>query len=290
MKRILITGANSYIGTNVERWLMREPDKYQVDTLDMIDGSWREKAFSGYDVVFHVAAIVHVHEKKKDLYYQVNRDLAVEVAKKAKSEKVLQFVFLSTMGVYGLEEGEITDKTSPNPKTHYAKAKYAAELQLSELSDEVFHVAILRPPLVYGPGCKGNYIRLSRFARKSPLIPKVDNQRSMIYIDNLSEFIRWIISFDASGLYFPQNSNYVNTTEALCLIANSNGKQRTILNYVSIPIHIIRIFLPVFRKVFGSCTYDMKMPGGPKSFNDGFSYETCSFSDSIMYSEKGYSI
>ena len=127
MKKILITGANSYIGTSFEKYLKENyPDEYIVDTVDMIDGSWREKSFAGYDSVFHVAGIAHQKETKKNahLYYEVNRDLAVETAKKAKSEGVKQFIFLSSMSVYGMDTGVITKETKPNPKSNYGKSKF----------------------------------------------------------------------------------------------------------------------------------------------------------------------
>src|SRR5690554_6731837 len=113
MRRVLITGQNSYIGTSVERWLLRDPDKYKVDTIDMKDGSWKEKDFSQYDVVFHVAGIAHIKEtsENQDLYYKVNRDLAYETAQKAKEDEVGQFIFLSSMSVYGLENGVIYKDT-----------------------------------------------------------------------------------------------------------------------------------------------------------------------------------
>ena len=96
MKRVLVTGANSFVGTSVERWLMREPDKYQVDTVDTMDGVWKQADFSKYDVVFHVAGIAHVDPKPEmaPLYYKVNRDLAIEVAKWAKSHGVKQFIYI----------------------------------------------------------------------------------------------------------------------------------------------------------------------------------------------------
>ncbi len=97
MKKILITGANSYVGTSFEKWLSQWPDKYHVDTIDMIDGTWREKSFVGYDVIFHVAGIAHIKETKENahLYYEINRDLAFETAQKAKADGTKQFIFLS---------------------------------------------------------------------------------------------------------------------------------------------------------------------------------------------------
>ena len=86
MKRILITGAGSYIGTSFDRYLKEKyPGQYEVDTVDMIDGGWRKKSFSGYDSVFHVAGIAHsdngkISEEKAKLYYSVNTELTIETA------------------------------------------------------------------------------------------------------------------------------------------------------------------------------------------------------------------
>src|SRR5690554_6505217 len=214
MKRVLITGANSYIGTNVEKWLLKEPDKYHVETLDMKDPNWINFDFSKFDVVFHVAGIAHIKETKKnrDLYYKVNRDLAVETAKKAKDSGVSQFIFLSSMSVYGLSKGVITDETMPRPKDAYGKSKYEAEILINELETNDFIVTRIRPPMVYRPKSPGNYQKLSKMALKLPFYPKINNQRSMLFIDNLSIYIKHFIDNKFSGLYIPQNKEYVNTT------------------------------------------------------------------------------
>ncbi|AUS95172.1 NAD-dependent epimerase [Clostridium thermosuccinogenes] len=288
MKKILITGANSYIGTSFEKWVAQWPDKYSVDTVDMIDGTWKEKDFSGYDVVFHVAGIVHVKEKNTSKYFEVNRDLAVDVAEKAKSEGVKQFIFLSTMGVYGTETGYITEKTLPDPKTPYAKSKYEAEKLLLKMNeDSSFKVAVLRPPIVYGKGCKGNYPRLARLAVKLPIFPDVNNERSMIYIDNLSEFTRLLIEYCAEGLFFPQNKDYVNTTELVRLIAKSHNKEIRITKFFNFAISIGFKMSETLRKVFGSCVYDKKMIGYHGTTIDGWKmeYETVSFEESIKLTE-----
>src|SRR5690606_11147904 len=156
------------------------------------DDRWKEKSFSAYDAIFHTAAIVHVKEKDISRYFKVNRDLTVELANKAKNEGVKQFIFLSTMGVYGTEIGYITKDNIPSPKTPYAQSKYEAEKILIEMNSSNFNVAILRPPIVYGRGCPGNYSRLAKLAVMLPIFPEMDNKRSMIYIDNLSEFIKLI--------------------------------------------------------------------------------------------------
>lgn len=261
MKRILITGANSYIGTSFEKWMSQYPDQYKVDTVDMVDGSWREKDFSQYDVVFHVAGIAHIKETKQNrhLYYEVNRDLAVETAKKAKAEGVRQFVFLSTMSVYGLISGQINEHTKLNPQNNYGKSKLLAELELNKLHDETFIIAILRPPMVYGEGCKGNYLFLSKVARKLPFFPDFQNQRSMIYIDNLSEYIRFVIEQRKSGLGFPQNSTYICTSEMIIEIANSHRKYIKLIKIFNPIIRLCRKKISIIEKVFGNLIYDREM-------------------------------
>lgn len=289
MKKILITGANSYIGTSFENWVLKYPDKYSVDTIDMKDNQWKEKSFKEYDVVFHVAAIVHVKENNVDLYFKINRDLAIEVAQKAKSEGVKQFVFLSTMGVYGVEEGYITENTVPKPKTPYAKSKYEAEKCLLKMASDDFNIAILRPPIVYGKNCRGNYPRLANMALKLPIFPDIKNQRSMIYIDNLSEFIRVLINHCVSGLYFPQNKDYVNTTELVKWVAIAHERKIKVTKCFNWIIKLGLKSSETFRKVFGSFVYDKQMLGGPEALINErkVDYETITFEMSVKCTERG---
>jgi UDP-glucose 4-epimerase len=259
MKNILITGKNSYIGTSLENWLMREPDKYKVDTVDMKDGSWKEKDFSSYDVVFLVAGIAHIKETSdnQDLYYKVNRDLAYETAQKAKQDGVEQFVFLSSMSVYGIENGVIDKNTPLKPNSAYGKSKIEAEELIIELQDDSFIVATLRPPMVYGKGCRGNYPRLVGLALKTPIFLKVDNKRSMIYIDNLSEFVKQLIDNRSGGLFFPQNAEYVNTSEMVRLIAEAHGKKIVMTKLFNPLLRLLNV--STVNKVFGDLVYDMSM-------------------------------
>lgn len=167
MKNILITGANSYIGTSFERWLSQWPENYKVDTLDMTLTDWEKHSFKGYDVIFHVAGIAHQKETEdnKSLYYKVNRDLAISVANKAKAEGVGHFIILSSMSVYGVSTGIITEETQPSPVTYYGDSKLQADEQIYSLNQSSFKVSIVRPPMVYGNGCKGNYNQLAGFAK-----------------------------------------------------------------------------------------------------------------------------
>jgi UDP-glucose 4-epimerase len=265
MKRILITGANSYVGTNVERWLMREPEKYQIDTLDMIDGSWREKYFSGYDVVFHVAGIAHVNAKKsmEALYYKVNTDLAIETAQHAKKYGVKQFIFMSSIIVYGesksLKPVVITRETEPKPNGFYGDSKLQAEIGIKKLEDKDFNVVILRPPMIYGPGSKGNFPRLIALAKKTPIFPAYHNQRSMLYIDNLCEFVRLVIENEERGVFWPQNREYVDTCELMRIMAEVYKKKIYFLKGLSWLVRMSSHFIVAISKMFGCQTYEKKM-------------------------------
>ena len=168
MKRVLITGANSYVGTSVEKWLMKEPNNYYVETLDMQDPNWVNFDFTKFDVVFHVAGIAHVSKKKsmEDLYYKVNRDLTIQTAEIAKSSGVKQFIFMSSMIVYNSKESQICSNTKPNPDNYYGLSKLQAEECLEKLQINDFKIAIVRPPMIYGPNSKGNFPKLVSLAKK----------------------------------------------------------------------------------------------------------------------------
>lgn len=257
MKKILITGANSYIGVSFETYMRKWAEEYTVDTVDMIDGTWREKDFSSYDAVFHVAGIAHKKETKENahLYYKVNRDLVIETAKKAKADGVKQFVFLSSMSVYGMDTGVITKDTAPDPKSNYGKSKLEAEDGIQNLASDDFRICTLRPPMVYGKGCKGNFQTVCKLVRKSPVFPKVNNERSMIYIDNLSSFVKMCIDHNLEGLYFPQNKEYVNTSDMAKIISVEIQKKLWVSGLAGFAVCAIRPFVGMAKKAFGSLIY-----------------------------------
>lgn len=269
MKRILITGANSYIGTSFEDYLSAYGDEYVIDTVDMTLPSWREKDFGGYDAVFHVAGIAHsdngkLTEEKKALYYSVNTDLTVETAKKAKADGAKQFIFMSSAIVYGdsVPVGKvkyITPETPLTPKNSYGDSKAQAEKGITPLRDESFKVVILRPPMIYGKGSKGNYPLLSKIARRIPLFPYVDNQRSVIYIENFCEFVRLMIDNCEDGIFWPQNAEYVNTCNLVQTIAAVHGRKVIAVKGFGWALKILSLFTGLVNKAFGSLMYDMEM-------------------------------
>lgn len=267
MKRILITGANSYIGTSFEKYIKDNfSNDFQVDTIDMIDGSWREKNFEGYDVVYHVAGIAHsdsgkISKEKEKLYRSVNTDLTIATAKKAKAEGVKQFIFMSSMIVYGEsapigKKKIITKDTEPNPANCYGDSKLQAELGIQPLQDNSFKVAVVRPPMIYGKNSKGNFPQLERYALKMKIFPYIKNERSMLYIGNLVEFIRLLIVNGDSGIFFPQNPEYSNTSELVKMIAETCGKKLHLLKGFGWLLSFAGLFVRKINKAFGSLTYE----------------------------------
>ncbi len=237
-KRVLITGKGSYIGESFEEYARKQYPSILIDTVDMMDGTWRERDFSAYDIVYHVAGIAHadvgnVDEAIRAKYYEVNTDLAVEVCRKAKAEGVKEFIFMSSMIVYGDSapfgrDKVVDEQTVPAAANFYGDSKLQADVAVRDFADKNFKVIVLRPPMIYGKGSKGNYPLLAKLARKLPLFPDVDNRRSMLHIDNLCELLCQVILIEEfereSVVLCPQNESWVKTSELVKEIASASGK------------------------------------------------------------------
>lgn len=256
MKKVLITGSKSYIGDSVKDYLLSYKDQYDVVIKDTLGWEPDVSDFKNIDVVFNVAGIAHIKETKynRHLYFDVNRDLVIRIAKTAKQAGVKQFILLSSMSVYGLLVGHITKQTPVDPVNAYGKSKAEADESIFNLEDDQFIFACLRPPMVYGKGCKGNYQSLRKFALKSPFFPNYSNRRSMVYIGNLCEFVKCCIDYEKRGLFFPQNSEYVTSSDMVKKIASSNNRNIKLTKAFNWAIDLFRI--SVVKKVFGDLTYE----------------------------------
>ena len=264
MKRILITGKDSYIGAHFKKYLEQYPDNYYIEELDVRDNSWKSFDFSTFDVVYHVAGLAHStpDESQKEIYYRVNTNLTYEVALKAKSSGIKQFIFMSSIIVYGSgtigKDRVITKNTPLTPDNFYGDSKKQAEIKISPLQDENFKIVIVRPPMIYGPQSKGNYPLLAKFAKKTPIFPKLENKRSMFYLGNLMEFIKLMIDNEESGIFLPQNDEYVSSVQLVREIAKLHNHR----------IWFTRIFNPILNilnkqtyvnKVFGNMVIDKSL-------------------------------
>lgn len=252
-KKVLITGAGSYIGESFKEYAAEKyGNNFSIKDVDMLDGTWRDMDFSEFDIVYHVAGIAHadvgnVDEATKEKYYAVNTDLAVEVCKKAKAEGVKEFIFMSSMIIYGdsapYGKSKIVDaNTVPCAANFYGDSKLQADVAVRELASDEFKVIVLRPPMIYGKGSKGNYPTLAKLAKKLPVFPDVDNQRSMLHIDNLCEFLCQImlveeIKEDAIVL-IPQNAEWTKTTDMVKEIASVSGKRIRTLGIMKLAVSL----------------------------------------------------
>lgn len=266
-KRILITGKDSYIGTSFENWMKRYGDEYEVETVSTMNDEWKSADFAKFDVVFHVAGIAHVSfdPKMEELYFKINRDLTVEIAKHAKNSGINQFIFMSSIIVFGAKNVFITSETEPKPDNFYGESKLQADIEIHKLQDDDFNVVSIRPPMIYGRNSKGNFPKLVKLARKTPVFPEYQNKRSMLYIDNLSEFIRWTIDENLNGYFYPQNNEYVCTSDIVKCVADNLNKKVLFVKAFNPVIKLLSKRSGAFNKLFGDLAYDERLSDYPVS-------------------------
>lgn len=261
MKRVLVIGANSYIGKKFHEYVYSLNEKLiDVDLVSAADGSWEKVDFTLYDSVLHLSAIVHRKEKKgmKELYEKVNHRLPVEVACKAKVCHVKQFIFMSTAAVYGDISGCITKETMPKPTSLYGKTKLAAEKDLLKLESEDFKVAIVRAPMVYGEGCKGNYERLIKLAMFTPVFPDYHNRRSWVHIDRLNTYLLNVVIEMKKGYFFPQDEQYTDICELVTNIRKKMKKRTFTTTLFNKPVRFFIKRNRSVKKMFSDFYYDIK--------------------------------
>ena len=282
MKRILITGAGSYVGESVRNYILASTSgEFEIDAVDTMGNNWRKADYSLYDVVFHVAGIAHVNAdpKMEPLYYKVNRDLTIEVAKHAKECGVKQFIFMSSQIVFhesqSLKSEVLTKDTKPNPNGFYGNSKLQAEIGLRKLESDDFKVCILRPCMIYGPNAKGNFPRLAKLAIKVPVFPCWHNKRSMLYIDNLAEFVKQAVLHELSGTFYPQNREQADTVEIIRFFAKAAGHKVWITRLLNPFVWLGSFVLQPINKMFATYYYE------PSMSKMNFDYQLVSFEESL---------
>ena len=263
MKKLLITGAGSYVGESVRKYILAKDSSYQIDAVDTMGDNWKKADYSQYDVVFHVAGIAHVNAapKMEPLYYKVNRDLTIEIARHAQEAGVKQFIFMSSQIVFhesqSLKTEMLTAETKPNPNGFYGDSKLQAEEGLKALRAEggEMKICILRPCMIYGPNAKGNFPRLAKLACKTPIFPAWHNKRSMLYIDNLAEFVLQAIERELEGTFYPQNSELADTVEIIRFFAKEAGHKVWITKLFNPFVWLGSFVLQPINKMFATYYY-----------------------------------
>jgi UDP-glucose 4-epimerase len=289
MKRVLITGANSFIGTN----FIKYSENRQTREISLKEKSPEDINFTDVDVVLHVAAIVHqstkINEKE---YFRVNTDLCLRVAGLAKNAGVKHFVFLSTLKVYGkfIPGCELRNESSECfPDDAYGKSKYAAETGLMKMGNESFTVSIIRTPLVYGEGVMANMIKLIKLVDSVPLLPlgKIDNSRNFTYVENLVGFIDRIIKTNASGIFIVMDENPLSTTELVEYISKYLNKRVLLFRVPRIILRISSLLFPDFiDRLYGSLEVSNDKTKKQLGFKPGFSTEKGIEKTVLYYQER----
>lgn len=281
--KILIIGKNSYIGSHIDDWCSKYG--WNITQLDVLTENWREYDYSSFEAIVHVAGIVHRPDCNDwNLYKSVNTDMPIEIATRAKNQSVKAFIYFSTMGVYNAGKslkGCVIDKKTlllNEGNSMYGKSKLMAEIGLSKLQDASFRVSFIRPPSVYGKGCKGGYITgFSTIAKSLPVIPQAyeDVHQSFIYIDNLSECVRLIIENSLSGIFCPQDDETPNANRLFQVICESIGKTYRSSKLLGYCLRLIS-FIPLVKKAYGGIEYSKEL-----SIIPGLNYQVVSFKEGM---------
>ena len=235
MKRILLIGQNSYLSKQLKTHLLTKSKGYMVNAISALSEQWQALPFGLYDWIIDLEAVTPWQEEdapspSPEAYFQVNRDLARDLARKAKEEGCTHFLYISTIEVYGFEPRagktiQIEKNTPCRPITDYGKSKLAGEDAIKELEGDGFQAAILRLPMVYGPGCPGEYEAFRKLAASGCKLPSMAGQKSAIHISTLCAFVQYLIEQTLSGTLHPQNKDYLSPLELLHLAAKEEDAQ-----------------------------------------------------------------
>jgi len=254
--RILITGKNSYIGNSFKNYLKDKPD-YKIQEISVRDDSWKSISFKGIDVIIHLAALVHKNSNKYSLkfYEKVNVELTSEIAKKAIYENVKKFVFLSSMAVFGKTK-VINSKSPLIPTTNYGITKLKAEMCLKSLQlNSKMNLTIIRPPMIYGEGAKGNPNLIEKISNFSSYFPDSLNKRSFLSINNLNLVLFNEINSIGNKIIHPQDSKYFSTFDLFQYYRSQLNKNAFPLKRIGFFLKKLT-FLSIINKIFGDLYYD----------------------------------
>lgn len=273
MLKLLITGTDSFIG-NAVRDRANQSGTILAETLSVRGDRWKSADFSGYDSILHAAGIAHVSPDPSmtEQYQNINHLLTAQLAARAKAQGVRQFIFLSSIIVFGDAapvgvRRVIRPDTVPAPSNAYGQSKLDAENALRALEDERFRVVILRLPMVYGPGCRGNYNLLSRLAIRLPFFPLFENQRSMLYVENLAALIPLLMQDNASGIYYPRDTHPRSVPEIVRAICLARGQRVRFSRALAWGVRACR-GLGLVRRAFGDMAYSQDMPDYPGHYRE----------------------
>jgi nucleoside-diphosphate-sugar epimerase len=258
--KLLVTGATGFVGTALRARLAASrhevvpavrgksglPHEVVVGNLDA-STDWRP-ALAGCDVVVHLAARVHVMDDTAQdpltLYRETNTEAMLNLARQAVDAGVKRFVFISTIKVNGEgRDAAYRETDAPAPADAYAISKWEAERGLHRIAaDTGLEVVILRPPLVYGPGVKANFLRLMRtVARGWPRpLGAIRNRRSLLYLGNFVDAIRLCVEHPAAAgqTFLLDDGEAVSTPDLIRALAHAMGRPARLL---AVPVGVLEL-------------------------------------------------
>lgn len=246
--KLLLTGSTGFVGTH---FIDKYKDKYNIQKFSFLNDDFSTLDATGVDVVFHLSALVHqMGGASAEEYEKVNVTQTLELAEKAKESGVKQFVFMSTVKVYGEETDDVyTENSECYPEDEYGKSKLKAEQELLKLESEDFVVSIVRTPIVYGYGVKANIKNLVSLVKKVPVLPfgAIENRRSMVYIGNLCHLVDVVIEQEKSGIFLASDDEPLSTTRLIEFVAKNLDKK---IYLIKIPFFdtLLKLLKPSFRK------------------------------------------
>lgn len=260
---VLLTGASGFVGNC---FLNSYKSMFDIQTISLQQTKIDDLSLSKFDVIVHCAALVHqMKGAPEDQYEKINFLLTQELALKAKTAGVKHFVFLSSAHVYG-EYGYISQnppafsENSPcNPSDPYGRSKLNAEKVLLSIQNDDFKVSIIRPPMVYGKGAKGNLLALASLIKKIPVLPfgYKNNKRSVIYVENLCYFISLVLKKRASGIFLPQDAEPVSIDFLTRAIGSVVNKKTFLLPVSFNLLKIMNLISPnIVRRLYGSLYFE----------------------------------
>lgn len=248
MKKLLLTGANGFLGSY---FIKKYNSKYDIKKFSFLNDSLNKLDINGVTTIVHLSALVHqMSGASQDEYEKVNVTQTLELAKRAKRNGINHFIFMSTVKVYGEETSIAYNENSIcTPEDEYGKSKLKAEKELLKLEDNSFKVSIIRTPVVYGYGVKANIKNLIKLVQKVPILPfgKINNRRSMVYIGNLCHMIDMLIENKISGVFLAADDEPLSTSRLIELIAKYLNKN---VYLIKVPFfeRILRLNKPSFHK------------------------------------------
>ncbi|MGL5964897.1 MAG: NAD-dependent epimerase/dehydratase family protein [Fusobacteriaceae bacterium] len=260
-KKLLITGASGFIGSN---FIKKYSSEYDIVEVCLIEKTPEELDYKDVDTVLHLAALVHqMKGAPEERYFEVNTELTKRLAISSKNGGVKHFVFYSTVAVWGTHgyfdhNKIITLETPLNPTTPYAQSKLEAEKILEDLKDESFKISILRPPMVYGKDCPGNMKRLEKLVDYLPILPfdNDENLRTIVHVDKLLEETDRIIKNELEGIFIPRDEKDVSIKEILEYIFREKKKKKILIKIPKFIIKILGAIKPrIIESLYGSLSF-----------------------------------